>query len=331
MATALQQRAIFEKLASEYGIKIAAAFLMVVSSAANGASLPSVTAAIEAGDVYAIAAMLRLDGAGLSPVSEAIRAAYMAGGASAAGMISSHAVWGFDGSNPRAEMWVKRHAGGLVQGIEADTLAMLRHVVADGVTRGVSADKVAREIVGTKGPVNRTGGFIGLTTEQAARATRARDELEKLDGRYLQRALRDKTHDRAIRKALEDGTPLSQAKISQIVAGYRSRMLTYRGKQIARNEAHTALAAAQYEGFRQLIESGKVQTVTKRWQHNVGGQKEFRIEHVATSTAPARRFDEAFVFPDGAVMQYPHDPAGGAAHSLGCRCVVIYRPILSAE
>jgi hypothetical protein len=24
-------------------------------------------------------------------------------------------------------------------------------------------------------------------------------------------------------------------------------------------------------------------------------------------------------------MKYPHDPAGGAAHSIGCRCVAIHR------
>jgi hypothetical protein len=34
---------------------------------------------------------------------------------------------------------------------------------------------------------------------------------------------------------------------------------------------------------------------------------------------------ETFNFPDGARMKYPHDPAGGAAHSIGCRCVAIHR------
>ena len=318
MASAAQQREIFARLLREHGRKIAIAFAMAVSNSANGASIPNLSSAIEAGDITRIAEIMRLDKSGMYPVTEAIRAAFTAGGMSAAEMVASRAVWGFDGSNARAEAWVVLRSGTLVQGIEADTLAMLRHVIADAVSRGVSADKVARSIVGRTEDGKRIGGFIGLTAEQAEYALRAREQLEELDQGYFRRELRDRRFDAAVRKAMADGKPISEGQISRIVSGYREKMLGYRGRNIARNEAHTALAAAQYEGFRQLIEAGRIETVTKRWQWNDGGQKEPRLLHQAMSQAPARSFEMGFSFPDGVSMQYPHDPAGGAKHSMNC-------------
>ena len=330
MVSAAQQREIFARLLKEHGRKIAMAFAMAVRNSANGASIPNLSAAIEANDIGLIVTILRLDKSGLSPVTEAMRQAYISGGLTAADIVAARGVWGFDGSSPRAEAWLSKRAGLFVQGIEDDTLAMLRMVLIDGSERGLSADKVARSIVGRSENGVRVGGFLGLTEQMTDYATRARDELGDLSNAYFRRELRDRRFDKTIRAAIKAGKPLTAAQVERIVGGYRERMLGYRGRQIGRNEAHTAAAAAQYEGFRQLIDAGKIETVTKRWQWNAGGQKEPRLQHQAMAQAPARNFDQAFNFPDGVAMQYPHDPVGGAKHSLNCRCVAIYRPIVKA-
>lgn len=330
MLSAKQQFRLYTILLEEQGKVIADAFLRAVTAAKNSVNIAALTRAIDAGDVAGVVEAINFGAPTLSPLGEAVRGTFAAGGGLAAEIIPSKAIFGFDMGNPRAEAWAREKAGSLIQGIERDTEAMVRVVLQDRIQAGRSSAKAALDIVGRIDGGRRQGGFIGLTSEQTDWVIKARQQLTDLDGSYFTRTLRDRRFDAQVRKAIDSGTPLSQAHIDKITGRYQDRVLKFRGDTIARNESHTALAAGQREGFSQLIESGKVETVTKRWQWNGGGQ-EPRVDHQAMDTAPARPFDEPFIFPDGAALQYPHDPAGGVEHSIHCRCTVVYRPILPVE
>ena len=323
-----RQERIYAALLAEHTKRIAEAFNRAIQAARGGVDLAALEAAINANDLVRAASLLRMDARTLFPVIDALRAAYVAGGTSAAAAITARAVFGFDGRHVRAEAWVARQSGLLVQGIADDTLTILRGVVSEGLTQGRSGAAIARDITGraVRG-AGRSGGFLGLTTQQSEASLRAARELRELDDNYFTRALRDKRFDGTVRKAIQSGKPLSETDIKKIAGRYRDKQLAYRGKLIARNETHTALSAGRHEGFQQLVESGQVEAVTKRWQHNDAGQDPREV-HQELGRMPPQDFNAPYTGIGGVPMQYPHDPAGGASNSLHCRCIAVYRPVL---
>ncbi|HEX73326.1 MAG TPA: hypothetical protein ENN65_08440 [Candidatus Hydrogenedentes bacterium] len=186
--------------------------------------------------------------------------------------------------------------------------------------------RIALDLTGRMSPTTgrREGGILGLTTQQAQYVLNARDDLAKLDPRYFSRAQRDRRFDPMVRRAMETGEPLGRADIERITRGYRNRLLDYRGGGIARDMTFTAQAAGRHEGMAQIGERDDIERVEKRWQHS-GVGKEPREDHVEMN-GTVKRIDEPFEFSD-ALMQYPHDPAGGARHSIGCKCIAVYRAV----
>ena len=330
MARRPTQRRLYEALLKRFEKDVAEAFMTAISQARASVNMRDLARAIDAGDFARALQMLQLDQARLFVLTEAVRQAYIAGGQSVAQVLpGAVGIFAFDGSQPRAAAWISQHGGDLVQGIAADTQDMLQAVLRDGVDTGRSGAAVARDITGKAHPATgrREGGFLGLTTQQTDAAIRARAQLTALDASYFDRKLRDRRFDPMVRKAIASGTPLSAADIETITMRYRDRMAGYRGRMIARNEAHTALSMGQREGFQQIIDAGRVQGVLKRWQWNDAGQ-DAREDHRAMSSMPAIPFDRPFTMGDGTQMQGPHDPAGGAKHSIGCRCIAVYRVIV---
>ena len=330
MARRPSQRKLYAQLLARYNREIADAFVQALAKVRGAVDMRALAAAIDAGDLMRAGQLLRMDNATLFPLTEAVRAGYIAGGQSVAQVLpGALATFAFDGRHMRAEAWVSQHAGTLVQGIADDTLPMLRAVLQDGIERGRGGVSVARDIVGrlNRATGRREGGFLGLTSQQTDAAIRARAQLTNLDSGYFNRKLRDRRFDAMVRKAIDNDQTLSATDIDRITLRYRDRMAKYRGEMIARNEAHTALSQGQSEGWQQLIEEGKVEGVLKSWVWNDAGQ-EGREDHMAMSSMPAIPFDQPFTMADGAQLMHPHDPAGGPEHSIGCRCTTQYRPIL---
>jgi hypothetical protein len=133
----------------------------------------------------------------------------------------------------------------------------------------------------------------------------------------------DRRYDKQVRKAIAEGRALDKATIDRIAKAHDARLLKARGDTIAKNEAFTAQAQGRAEAYRQLMDSGKVETIKKRWQH--ASAKDPRHDHRALDGAEVD-LDASFVMGDGTRMQYPHDPAAGPEHTIGCRCSVIYVP-----
>lgn len=323
MLTAREQRQLYDRLVDKAGKDMADKFLRAMQAAASNVSVADLAAAIDAGDLQRIEALLNIQQGTLFPLSEALRSAYVQGGLSAARIVGG--VFAFDGGNPRAQAFMASQGAELVTRIQTEQRDMLRAVLDERIASGESGTKTARKIVGKVNPATgrREGGFIGLTGPQTQWAINAETQLRNLDAGYFQRVQRDRRFDTLVRKAIKDGKPLSEADVQRITGRYRDRLLKQRGEVIARTEAHIAQSAAQYEGMRQLVEAGE--TVTLKWIH--GFSKEPRMDHVAAALSPPRPLGVPFVMGDGTPLLYPHEPGAPADHVIGCKCSIFYRLI----
>jgi hypothetical protein len=325
--TAAQRR--LEVLLATLEPQMAAAFRDAISRAASAVDVRALVAALESGDIERAVALLRINQAVLFPLADAVRASYVAGGVAVASSLPGglSARFGFDGRAVRAEAWVQRAAGTLIEGIQSDTLAMARTVIRDGLERGAGPRSLASQIVGTRqaGGV-RSGGFMGLTDQQASYTVRARAELVDLDAGYFRRERRDKRYDRMVARAIRDGKPLSAAEVDKITQAYRSRLLQLRGETIARTETLNALRAGRHEGFEQLVESGGVarDAVQVVWSATLDART--RDIHVAMD-GEAIPLGGSFTSPSGSRLAFPGDTSLGAggADTINCRCYATYR------
>lgn len=323
------QRVQVEELLRRMEPEVAKALRRAMEDAALAVDRKVLVALLETGRIEEAVQLLRINQAVMFPLTEAIRTAYFAGAASVVAPRGFSGLFRFDGTHPEAQRWVAEKAASLVQGITAESEAMARTVLSR--VGQVPSRKLATEITGRMIGQRRVGGFIGLTEQQTDSIIRGRAKLLSGDPaqmrEYLALKQRDRRYDGAIKRAIREGRPIQGAELDRIMEAHRTRALGYRGRVIARNETHTALAAGRDETYRQMLERPDVKAVTKRWQHNLSEHP--REDHQAMD-GMVIGFDEAFIFADAA-MKYPHDPAGGARHSLGCRCIAVYRVELERD
>lgn len=310
------------------------AFIAAIQSSRSNININNLIDALDAGDISRATAMFELDQSLLFPIDDAIRRAHTTGGSMVASELPKvlSGVFGFSGRHPRAEKWVTDRAATLIQGIASDTLITARDVIRQGLVEGRSSRKIAIDLVGRKVAGKRQGGFIGLTEQQTGSIMKSREAMRSGDAdgmkRYLKLKQRDRRFDATIRRAINGGTPVNVTDVDRITQAHTSKALKYRGRVIAKNETHSALAAGRDEGYAQVNERDDVDTVTNRWQHNLSVNP--RHDHKGMDGTVIAT-GETFGFSDGVRMRHPHDPAGGAKHSIGCRCVSVYRVKLKKD
>lgn len=306
------------------------AFIAAIIQARGAVDFSALLAALEAGDLGRAIELLRIRDTLLWPLVEAQRGAFMAGGAMVAAAVPGvvAANWGFDGRAIRAEAWVSRAAGTLIEGITAEPQEAIREALRAGLEAGRNPRAVALDVVGRVDPISkrRTGGLIGLNSQQTDWAVRARQELASGDparmAHYLTRQRRDKRFDPLVRKAIREGRPLAASDVDKLAGRYKDRLLALRGETIARTEAINGLRAGRREGFQQLVDSGKVRAdqITRAWDATL--DKRTRPDHVAMDGQSVKGMDAPFVAPDGSRLLYPGDTSLGAsaAQTVACRC-----------
>jgi hypothetical protein len=300
------------------------AFNVAIQAARRQVNVTALIEALDRGDLGAAVRLLQLPQGVLFPLEDAIRAAYVEGGKMVA-IAAPSALIGFNGSTPGAVAWLQELSSTRIQGIVDDTLEATRAALVAGREQGMGSKAIARMITGTKQGTQRVGGIIGLDTQIADSIMSGRAKLAsgnpKLMREYLNLKLRDRRYDAQIKKAIAEGRAITGPALDKIMDAHKSKALAYRGKLIAKNETFSALEAGRREAIAQALQNPEVEGATKRWQHNLS--QEPREDHVAMSGTVVD-FNEDFVF--GTVrMKHAHDPDGGAAHNLGCRCITVYR------
>jgi len=314
-------------------------FLEAIATLVAAAEVGRLERLIRDGRVPDVLAELGLSAAAFSRLVEAIRAAFVAGGEyEARNMPRIPRRTGgsfrllFNVQNPRAEAWLREQSSRLVTAIIDDQREAIRQVVAEGTRLGRNPRQTALDIVGRidRQTGRRTGGIVGLTSQQARYVTNARAQLLSGDPdqlrEYLTRRLRDRRFDGIVRRAIAAEAPVSLKDVERITGRYADRLLRFRGETIARTEALAAFNVARDEAYLQAIDTGSVapQNVTKTW--GSVGDARTRDAHAAMH-GQKRAMGEPFRSPTGALLKHPGDASlgAGAADLANCRCAALYR------
>lgn len=198
--------------------------------------------------------------------------------------------------------------------------------------------QIAKSLRGMKNRANGEyfGGIIGLTSQQVEYVENARAILSDPERikEYLTRnrktgklvAKYSKTDKRAIpsiAKAIREGRALDQDKIDTLILRLNNSYLNLRAQSIAEDESITALRAGRHEGYRQLLDDGKVREdqIIRTWSDTGDGL--VRLSHAALDDQEVIGMSLPFVSPiTGARMMFPGDGSLGAPQSelRRCRC-----------
>lgn len=247
------------------------------------------------------------------------------------------AIGRFSGRNPRAEILVKRVSSDLVTNIVSEQRDNIRSALQANMEEGVNAMKARDRIIGQSPGrgLPRRGGIVGLSEPQARYVQSVRSILSDKDrireyfvmdrktGKMKPRySLTDRRMDARIRKAIRDGKALPVADVEKIAGRYSERLLRLRGQTIARTELLSTLHAAQDEGVKQLVESGKVRDDQVKRTWDAAEDKATRQAHRDADGQTASAYGTFTI--GGYLMKHPGDRSGGAPAEqvINCRCRV---------
>jgi hypothetical protein len=244
--------------------------------------------------------------------------------------------FGFNGSHRRAEQLIAETAARLVTEIGSPGTEVIREIIFDGQRENIGVQKTAQRLAGKVNPKTgiREGGIMGLDGARAQRWRSVSDGmktpegvrglvLEGRDGKLKLKYTTNLETQKRIFAAYNRGEAVPADGRARLERQFSNHLLKKRGQTIAANEKYTAQAQGRAEAYQQLMESGKVETIKKRWQH--ASAKDPRHDHQRMDGKEVD-ISEGFVMDDGTVMAYPHDPSAPAKHTLNCRCTVIHIP-----
>jgi hypothetical protein len=319
---------LFEQLRAIHEPKVREAFIDSIRELVDSVTLRAVVERLERGDVNGALDALHLDADAFARLELAIQTAYNDGGQATVDNLpllrdpnGARVVFRFSVRNPAAELWLKLHSSQLVTAIVNDQRVALRTAFSDGLAQGQNPTRTALDVIGrvSRSSNRREGGVIGLTAQQERYVAAARQELLSGDANYFTRGRRDRRFDATIKAAMKDGKPLDADFIARATGRYADRLLQLRGDAIGLNETMTALARSRKDAIDQQIASGKIaaQDVTKVWKHTP--QEHPRLAHQAMN-GQSVAWGEQFVLPNGARLDFPHDPQAPASETLFCKC-----------
>lgn len=167
---------------------------------------------------------------------------------------------------------------------------------------------------------------VGLTEADELAVHNYRKYLESNNREALNRKLRDKTFDNAIRDSLDSKIVLPKKQIEEITSSYRERLKVYRTEVIANNESLRAASISQYEAISQAKNTGALDTTSMRRFWVTSADEKVRMNHRAIPSMNPNGvgIDESFKTPQGP-LKYPRDPNGSLSNIMNCRCKVVYK------
>jgi hypothetical protein len=329
-----RQQALYEELERRFGPRIAEAFREAVEDIQRAADVERAITALAVGDIEAALAAMHIDAAAFNPVADAIRETFSAGGQMGVATMpplvdaaGASLVIRYNGRALGAEAWLRDHSSRLITRTVEDQRRAIRSALEDSLRRGQNPRATIPQIVGRYDPKTRgrVGGIIGLTAPQERWVEKAWAELASADpaalNNYLGRKSRDKTYDRAVKRALADGKALPPDVARKALEGYQSGLLRTRGAAISQTEVLTSLNAGKFRAYIQATEYGNLdpETATKVWRDS--SDKRVRHTH-AILDGQSVKLLEPFRSASGALMMHPGDTSlgAGADEVVLCRC-----------
>lgn len=285
-------------------------FLQLIAEARGLQSLEEITTLVNQGRTFEALRLIEDVGPGLN---EAITAAYIAAGVSAAAALRASGAFPlirFDTLGSNGVISLQRSQARLVRELTAQQSQALSIALQAGVRAGLRPDQIARSLRGS----------VGLTAQQAQYVANYRQALMSLDSSALRSTLRDRRFDGTVRGALVTGTPLSSTQIENMVARYESRLLDYRARVIAGSEALAAVNQGEAAMWDQAVARGlNPANVVQTWHTNIDGRQ--RDSHGAMD-GQEQPLGQPFISGNGIRLRYPGDSSAPAREVVSCRCVV---------
>ncbi len=241
--------------------------------------------------------------------------AYMDAAASTEGFFLSHnIVVDFNLTHPRAVQVMANRRLRMVNGFMQQQEAATRQALVRGVQQGLGPREVARSFRSS----------VGLTPSQEQIIANYRQQLENLDSRALNRALRDGRFDRTVTRAIKDGRSLSTKQIGKMTDRYRERWISFRAETIARTESLGAVHQGSKEMYEQAIEQGEIakDDLLRTWLTAQDGRQRDSHDFMHHQE---RAHDELFDSGMGNGLEYPGDPGAPDEEIAQCRCAVTTR------
>jgi len=253
---------------------------------------------------------------------------YVLGARSTAGFLNTEVadvVVSFDQTNTRAVRAMQQNQLRLIREFTEQQRRATNQALQRGMTAGINPRDQARLFRDS----------IGLTAKQEEWVANYRRNLNQLDRRALNRALRDRRMDGIIQRAIENGQPLPEAKIDKLVEKYRERMLKYRSEVIARTESLRSTHAGVREMYDQAIESGDLDPRQIMHIWNTAGDervRNFPKSQTSHVTMHNQERMHGVPFTSGAGnMAFDPGTFGVAVDDIQCRCVRSTRILTPAE
>ena len=348
-----------EAMARKLEPRLARAILQALQEQGDTLNLAAIEEALRAGRPDQVLAMISADklDAAMGVTQSALQdAVFTVGAEAAAGLLRQPVLRGtafrFNNLNPRLISWLQTYSLNLIREMTNSTREGVRTVLTAGMAEGAGPRDVARDVK----------QVVGLTDRQAQAVVNFRRSLESFherrsaaawglgnkidrapggaqvfkpddDGTPMdgidERRLRDFRYDQMLRRAMQQGKPLSQAQIDKMVDAYRRKYLKHRAETIARTEALRTTNVGVQDAWRQAIEQGKVseELVRRKW---VVASDERLCEFCAPIPGLNPKlgvpFQQPFETPKGPTMLPPLHP--------NCRCTVfirVYEPVQIAR
>lgn len=335
------QARLFAQLIAEHEPRIRRAFMASVTDLTANVNWRELLSQLEVGNVELAIAALNISPAAWAEYSSAVSAAYAASGSAVAAQIVQVGIGPigtrFNMMNPRAEQWIRNNVGEAIVGLTREQVEVARDVIHAGYSAGRGPRDIATDLAGRVVGGRREGGVIGLDRPRAERLLKVSEGMKTAEGvkelviehqgggLSLRYKVNKSTADRII-AAYKKGEAVPEAQRTVSERQYKSALLKARADTVAATETGNAVLSARDNEWKELVDNGTVSAdrVIKTWRHGRGASVHHRPDHLAMAGTKVVGIDTPFVFPDGVEMQYAHDPAGGAKHTINCGCQTDY-------
>lgn len=336
----INQARLFASLISELDPRIRRGFMASVTDLQSNVNWQLLLSALEQFDTEAAIAALNINPAAWQEYSQTMTAAYAQAGSSTMASIRQSGIGGigvrFNMGNPRAEQWILENVANRIVGYNREQVEVARAVINRGYSAGEGPRTIARDLAGRVGRGGaREGGVLGLDGPRAERLNivsqgmRTPEGVQALVVRHADGTLSvkykvNKATEQRILKAYQAGEAVPSAERAISQRQYQNALLKQRADTVAQTETAGAVMNSRDEAWEQLAESEGLDrdAVQKIWRHRRGGDG--REQHIAMAGVSVMGLDTPFEMPDGTLMLYPHDPAGGAKHNVFCACSCEY-------
>lgn len=335
MSKNANQTRLFRALIARLAPEMRRAFMQAMQDLRDGIDYEAFLRALADNNVDAAIAALNIEPAAFHVYVEQMKSTFAAGGTLAATTVNPPAgvkiAFRFDMANERAETWIRRNVAERVIVEAREQVENVRSAILSGYSKGKHPSSIALDVVGRIDGGKRTGGVLGLDPHRAGHRDRMRMRLESGEPSELRKildgmSLRDKRLDGRIKKAIRDGTKISQADIDLMVQRYSDRLLKRRAEDIARTETGSAVMSGRNEEWNQALDKlGKpADAVIKTWRAG-GGVKDPRQWHQDMDGVKVRGLRTPFLMATGVQMQHALDMNGGAKECANCSCGTDFR------